>query len=485
LKPVVAICIPVYKDLPPVFFDCWTRLWKPRASPAFEGETHRFMTIGQTIEAARKVMTIDALNLTPRATHVLWLDSDMVFPPHALQRLLGHNVPIVGGLCHNRRPPYQPILGKKHADDERGFGWCYHYPPDALFDVDRTGAAFLLVERRVFEDVAEKFGMGEWWTPMYDRGYSEDFSFCARAQACGYRIVVDTGLEIGHLGEVVVDSAFARRNRPYEHEAWNPDPPAAEGVAQASIVIPTYNQNPKWLRAAVLSAAKQTVPVEVIVVDDGSVPPVPEHGWPSNVRVIYHEAYENKPGEPMFGAQFESARVPQNRGIANALNTGIEHMRTPWFAWLASDDWLDPRKVEMQLSALKQAGGVAGFTRYQSIMSPAGEFSEVAALPGWRNLDQQRAVLADGCAINGSTVMIHKKVFADVGGFDPGYRYGQDWELWCRIGQKYLWHAHEEILTTRREYGNLTSAIASSSETDERRLRRDAEDAAIRAKYKV
>jgi hypothetical protein len=99
-------------------------------------------------------------------------------------------------------------------------------------------------------------------------------------------------------------------------------------------------------------------------------------------------------------------------------------------------------------------------------------------------MEEQKKLLSEFCAINGSTVMIAKEVFDDVGLFDEAYRYGQDWEFWARAGQKYFWYEINDILGTRREVEtNLTQTIARSGDTDERKLRRDAEDASIRRRY--
>jgi hypothetical protein len=459
MEPFVAICVPIYDTLEPDFWTSLNRLWKPSShSAGFSGgKTVLCEKRGMTVEQARRMLTSEVLANYPDVTHLLWVDADMVFPPHALQRLLEAKAPIVGGLCHNRRNPWQPILGRKHGDPDRGYGWVYHYPPDALFPVDVTGAGFLLVERRVFERVSE-LGPECWWEPR--SGLSEDFSFIQRAKECGFPALVDTGLEIGHIGKVVVDSDFARKNRPYEHEAWTPDPGQAMGFPEASIIIPTYNTKPRWLRAAILSASHQTVSVEVIVVDDGSDTPVPTTGWPSNVHVYKHD---------------------KNEGISAALNTGIRHMNTEWFAWLSADDLFDPRKIEQQLSATKQSGCKASFTRYQVIETGPGDWARIAQLPYWRTMAEQRATLLLGCPINGSTVLIHDSVFDDVGCFDTSYRYGQDWEMWCRIGQEYFWYCLEEILSTRRETENLTSAIEKDAGL---RAIRDAEDQRIVATYR-
>ena len=67
----------------------------------------------------------------------------------------------------------------------------------------------------------------------------EDVSFCQRARAVGYDIKVDTTLDIGHVGEVIVNADFARRNRDLYPFAWrstwrqNPTPEAEKDPAGA------------------------------------------------------------------------------------------------------------------------------------------------------------------------------------------------------------------------------------------------------------
>jgi hypothetical protein len=140
----------------------------------------------------------------------------MVFEADSFERLYAHDLPIVGGLCHNRRPPYMPILMREY---DGGYAFVYDFDREVdgkgLIEVDATGAAFLLVKREVFERIAETKE-----EPFAIRGPGEDVSFCLRAKELGYKIFVDTTVEIGHVGEVVVGSDFARRNRDFVIFPW-------------------------------------------------------------------------------------------------------------------------------------------------------------------------------------------------------------------------------------------------------------------------
>jgi GT2 family glycosyltransferase len=397
-------------------------------------------------------------------THLLWIDDDMVFAPDSLQRLLAHDLDIVGGLCHGRRAPhYAPILLKKQGGSLMGYAYQHDYIR-GLVEVDATGGAFLLVKREVFVSIENKFttpGEGPW----SHRGSGEDTAFCERAKECGYKIFVDTSLEIGHIAEVVVDSAFSKKNRVSEFNPWYPlHPSVTPGTPVASIIIPTWNQKPELLRAAVHSAITQTVPVEVIVVDDGSDQPVRLDNLftagtqiDGNVRLI-HIAHA---------------------GPWAAINEGIKTMGTKWFCWLSSDDTYRPDKVARQLRAMLATGSVASCHAFD-ILTEAGLSPQAYVPYQWRSLAEQQHILAAGCAINGLTAMIHASVFEEVGLFNEAYTIVADWDMWNKIGQKYQWLVLSDLLATRRGFDNASERYAN--DPVKRKIWLE-EDAAIRAKY--
>ncbi len=220
---------------------------------------------------------------------------------------------------------------------------------------------------------------------------------------------------------------------------------------KVSVVIPVWNQKPYYIAEAIESVLSQTERCELIVVDDGSDEPVPA----------------------------ATIRHPRNLGIAAALNSGIRRMSGEWFCWLSADDLFVPEKVEIQRRDLEERDGVAGFHRYYVYGDNGGEVLASKA-PVWPNHKRQKQELGIGCLINGSTVMIHRTVFDDVGLFDESYRFGQDWEMWCRIVQKYEWRLLNEFLGFRRTNGNLTSRIAADPDL---KAVRDAEDVRIQKQY--
>ena len=144
---------------------------------------------------------------------IMWIDSDIAFEPDAVDRLRGHDLPLVAA-----------IYPKKGTQD-----FAMHLEPrttelvvgeaGGLYDVRYVGAGFLLVQRMVFDDVQRHFGMPvcnarfgtpsvPYFLPMVieDEGVGywylgEDYSFCHRAREAGHKIVVDTTIRLGHVGK--------------------------------------------------------------------------------------------------------------------------------------------------------------------------------------------------------------------------------------------------------------------------------------------
>lgn len=213
---VLAVGIPTRGFIRDTFWRAYQALQLPRSAGPVVGATHQFSPASYNVAEARNVITKAAMDADPRVTHVFMLDDDMVPPPDTVTRLLARDLPIVGALCHSRAAPYQPILYRRHGPaPEDGFGFVYDYPRGELIEVDGTGAAALLVKREVFESVGRRFGAGRWWATDHPvgSGAGEDLSFCARAKECGFGVYVDTSLEVGHLGEVTIDSRTAKALR--------------------------------------------------------------------------------------------------------------------------------------------------------------------------------------------------------------------------------------------------------------------------------
>lgn len=93
-----------------------------------------------------------------------------------------------------------------------------------------------------------------------------------------------------------------------------------------SVIVPVYNGE-KYLRECIESVLNQTYQdVQLVLVDDKS---------PDNSIVIereYAQAYPNR---------VKLIELEENKGIGNALNTGVDAADGEYFMVYGDDDWLD------------------------------------------------------------------------------------------------------------------------------------------------
>ena len=158
---------------------------------------------------------------------VLLVDADMVFTPDDVRKVMEaadkDRRPVVGGLCFAQSgmtvgsfQTLLPTIYHASPDQPQGYRPMWDYPKDELVECDATGAAFLLVHRRVLEAVRDKIGLGAWsWfhegpTNDLSSWLGEDVVFCQLIKSAGFPIYVHTGARIGHHKGVnyVLDEAM-------------------------------------------------------------------------------------------------------------------------------------------------------------------------------------------------------------------------------------------------------------------------------------
>ena len=135
-----------------------------------------------------------------RYTHVLWLDSDMVFSEEIVEDLQFCGKEIVTGIAHSRRPPFSSCIFTEIFPGVEKFKGDYPITP---FRIAACGMACVLMSVQVLDKVREKFGT--MFQPMTDPiTYGEDVAFCWRAAQCGYEIWAEPTVRVGHVGRRVI-----------------------------------------------------------------------------------------------------------------------------------------------------------------------------------------------------------------------------------------------------------------------------------------
>jgi glycosyltransferase involved in cell wall biosynthesis len=169
-----------------------------------------------------------------------------------------------------------------------------------------------------------------------------------------------------------------------------------------TVVITCFNYG-VFLPEAVASALQQEGgPPKVTVVDDGST------------DALTQEALRRLPGEIKLIQQ-------ANAGLSAARNAGLRAADTPYLIVLDADDRLTPTALRLMRQLLDgdpQLGFSYGVARF------FGTWEGTLRFPPY---DAYRLIYRH---IVGSTALMRRALFEDVGGFDPAFSAYEDWEFW-------------------------------------------------------
>lgn len=215
----VFIAVPIMFSIDPHFFTCAMKLqnemekwgihgcFKHNVGDSAVGRSRNFLT--------RKFLESDC-------THMLMIDSDLVFSGEHIKRLMDCSEPIAAGMYFKKQEgdPQPVINGLSVVPEER---------KDSLWEVAYAGTGFIRIAREVFEKMIEVYGkdisyscdhephiteydfwaMGPYQYPDGKRRWlSEDWLFCQRARDIGYRIYVDRAVVLKHSGNALYPLSY-------------------------------------------------------------------------------------------------------------------------------------------------------------------------------------------------------------------------------------------------------------------------------------
>jgi hypothetical protein len=132
-------------------------------------------------------------------SHLLFLDSNMVFPHDTLTRLLAHDVDVVGATYSRRRPPF----GLDHIELD-GLPGGIARSESGVKEVAAVGTGCMLIATEVFKHGVSRYFDSQWVNAEDGsvQRLSEDFHFCRDVRHSGRRIWVDIDLsrEVRQIG---------------------------------------------------------------------------------------------------------------------------------------------------------------------------------------------------------------------------------------------------------------------------------------------
>lgn len=153
--------------------------------------------------------TIVKRALLNKATHVMFIDADMTFPPNGIDRLMKDDKDIVGANYNVRGNPSlgnTPASTVKFVDENKRFiAKPGSEIPRELFKCYAVGTGFMLIKMSVFEKLSEPW--------FFFRDYikddggremmTEDVYFCEKANEAGFEVWCDPQIPMGHQGEYI------------------------------------------------------------------------------------------------------------------------------------------------------------------------------------------------------------------------------------------------------------------------------------------
>lgn len=202
-----------------------------------------------------------------------------------------------------------------------------------------------------------------------------------------------------------------------------------------SVVIPAYN-SAQHIIGSIDSVLGQSISeFEIIVVDDGSKDNSKEVVEPyltdPRIRYIYQE----------------------NRGLPGARNTGAQHAKGKYLAFLDADDFLAPNALERMRGEFERSGATWGNVGVLKI-EPARKTVRPARMP---HGDLFLAILQDDFITR--CPFFRASGFFALGMYDPDMRVREDWDINIRLiasGQPFVC-IDEPLYHYTRTEGSITT----------------------------
>lgn len=224
--------------------------------------------------------------------------------------------------------------------------------------------------------------------------------------------------------------------------------PAAGAATSISVLIVTHDRHGE-LRRAIDSVARQTLlPREVVVVDDGSTPPVSLDGV-----------------EIPRGLSLRLVRNAVPRGPARARNIGINAAQGSWIAFLDDDDEFKPNKIEAVATALDRLGEAADVLFHPAHIVMVNEGVSYTSRPQAPDGTEAmyRALLVKNVVGGTPMVIARKQCLLAHGSFDESLGALEDYELWLRLARNGArFHLLTEALT-RCNYATAKASVTKSA----------------------
>lgn len=211
VTPKVFVALPVYGWVPMQFANCLEALFR---NPPCE-MMRRSICGDSLVSRARNTLTAEFLRSD--CTHLLFIDSDLIFSPDQVARLLSHDKEVAAGFYPKKQDGALRWVCNANLDETEA-------DENGLQEVRYMGTGFLMVKREVFTKMLSEFRREMEYNPdhaphrtewdfwavgpyKFDNGLtrylSEDWYFCQRWLDMGGKVFADTRIICRHIGHAV------------------------------------------------------------------------------------------------------------------------------------------------------------------------------------------------------------------------------------------------------------------------------------------
>lgn len=211
-----------------------------------------------------------------------------------------------------------------------------------------------------------------------------------------------------------------------------------------SVILPTFNRL-AFLRPAVDSVLAQTCSDwQLVIADDGSGPET----------AAYLATLANPP-------RIRVLELAHSGSPAAVRNAALSAASGDYVAFLDSDDVWRPEKLRRQLALHRERDRCGWSYTAEELIDAAGR---TVLTPGARRANVLHegaifeALLTLEASLSTPCVMAERRLIEEVGGFDEGLPFFEDYDLWLRLSLRSEVRALSEPLALVRNHGEHYSA---------------------------
>lgn len=215
------------------------------------------------------------------------------------------------------------------------------------------------------------------------------------------------------------------------------------------VVIPAFNAERYIIQTLYSVALQGNLVRSVIVVNDGSTD--------KTAQII--DDFANSHTDLAITLIHQ-----ENRGLANARNTGIKAATAPYIALLDADDvWL-ASKLAKQLELFNQSQNDpssktilgAVYCGYTLIDQNSDQIvgKNLIVHPTLRGNIYRQLLTGNFISGSGSSILLKAEIFKTVGYFDESLKASEDWDMWLRIAKEHSFDYVDEALVQIRVHAS-------------------------------